>query len=67
MGRKKAALPFEVTGGLCRAAGVAFDRAMLIESTTQSALVRKAVNKLLLSEGYLTLQQLADDANQQAG
>jgi hypothetical protein len=63
MGRKRVWLPREVTSGLTNAAGDAVERMVLIESTTESAVVRTAVNLFLLQKGYLTVEQLTADAN----
>jgi hypothetical protein len=57
-----ARLPCEISAGLTRLQGETLDRVLLIQSTTQSALVRRSLNELFLREGYLTLEQLAAEA-----
>jgi hypothetical protein len=52
-------LPCEITVGLTAEQGAALDRALLIQSTTVSAYGRRAVNELLLREGWLSFEQLA--------
>lgn len=58
--------PCEVGGaGLTRLQGDTFDRVLLIQSTTSSALIRRALNELFIREGYMTLEQLAAEAAEQ--
>jgi hypothetical protein len=60
---KVARFPREVGGaGLTNLQADTFERVMLIQSTTQSALIRRALNQLFISEGYMTYEQLAAEA-----
>jgi hypothetical protein len=55
--------PREVGGaGLTNLQGDTFERVMLVQSTTSSALIRRALNELFIREGYLTIEQLAAEA-----
>ncbi len=51
----------EVTAGLTDLQGNTMERVLLIHSTTQSALVRRALNEMFLRDGWLTIEQLAAD------
>jgi hypothetical protein len=48
--------------GLTRLQGAAFERVVLVQSTTPSALIRRALNELFIRDGWLTIEQLAAEA-----
>ena len=48
--------------GLTRLQGATFDRVLLIQSTTQSALIRRALNEMFIRDGWLTIEQLEAEA-----
>jgi hypothetical protein len=60
---KVARFPREVGGaGLTNLQAAAFDRVKLVQSTTDSALIRRALNELFIRDGWLTYEQLAAEA-----
>lgn len=58
-----AKFPRQVCGGVTDLQGDTIERMMLVHSTTEAAVIRRALNEMFLREQWFTVEQLAADHN----